>query len=391
MSYRVAVILHQTVPWLSQCVDGIRSYVQQEEADWSLIHLSPGFQRFQSIPSLPRSQQWKGDGIISLVDEAKELRAATKGKIPVVNLGSWNEKSFGIRRVMVDHHRGGEMAAEHLLGLGLRQFAVFGWSDAWYQRERQRGFCERACRSGIHCIVQTESSRHAGEKSWFQRITQAVRWIKTLPRPCGIFVVHDYMAQLIAEACHEAGFQVPDDVSLISMDNDEAICEHLVPKLTSIDRSSFQVGWEAAALLDRLMRGEICEKDDVLVPPQGIVSRASTGKLYSSDPLVQQALDTMQKLLQTPFNIEQLSEDLGVSKKTLELGFREHLQTSPHHFLTTLRVRKAQELIRLEPKKTLEQIAEESGLGSAQVLRKAFQRVIGESISSFRKSVSASL
>lgn len=384
ISPRVAVILHQNVAWLAECVEGIREYARQA-GDWHLLNLSPGFQRFHPTASLPNAGQWKGDGIIALVDDPRELRAAAKGRTLVVNLGSWHAESFGIPRVIVDHHKGGEQAAEHLLGLGLRNLAVFGWSDAWYLRLRQQGFCHRARRAGVKPLVKTESSREEAGRSWFDRISQVVRWMRALPRPCGVFAMHDYMAQLIVEACHEAGLRIPDDISLLGMDNDETVCEHLIPKLSSVGRSSRKVGWEAAALLDRLMRGDPPPHTDTLVSPSGVIARASTAKLYSPDPLVQQALDRIQTDLHTPFNIEQLAEALGVSKRTLENRFRQHLQTSPHEFLTLQRIRQAQETIRRTPGQTLEQIAAESGFASAQVLRKAFLRVSGETIGDFRR------
>lgn len=384
MTRRVAVILHQTVPWLAECVAGIRRYAT-ESGGWHLLNLSPGFQRFGNATSLPRAHQWKGDGIIALVDDERELRAAAKAGIPVVNLGSWHAKSFGIPRVTVDHHHGGQLAARHLLDLGLSHLAVFGWKEPWYLERRRQGFLETAHLAGAKCELKVHSSRLDADKSWYRRIGESVRWMKTLPRPCGVFAMHDYMAQLIAEACHEANLRIPDDVALIGMDNDETICEHLVPKLTSVGRNSQQVGWEAAALLDRLMRGKRPPAADILVPPSGVFARASTDRLYAADPLIQKALDAMRKNLRTPFNIEHLAGSLGVSKRTLEMRFREHLQSSPHNFLTARRIRHAQGLIQTQQGKTLEATAAASGFGSVQAFRKAFLRVTGESLASFRR------
>ncbi|MGC3989066.1 MAG: substrate-binding domain-containing protein [Chthoniobacteraceae bacterium] len=384
MSHRVAVILHQTIPWMAQCTAGIRRYAR-EVGRWHLLVMPPGFRRFGYAPTFPDLHQWKGDGIIGLVDDEAELRTAAESKMPVVNLGAWLPESFGVPRVMVDHYQGGQLAAGHLLGLGLRRLAVFGWSDAWYLNQRTAGFQERAAQAGIKCELLLTPSREDAARSWHQRIAVAARWLATLPKPCGVFGLHDYMAQLIAEACHEANLRIPDEIALIGMDNDETICEHLAPPLSSVSRNPEQTGWEAAALLDRLMHGEPPPLKDTLIEPENVVARQSTNKLSCADPVVQQVLDEMKRTLHVPTNIEEIADRVGISKRTLEIRFRESLGSSPHHFFTKLRVRHAQALLRQPEHRTMEQLALEAGFGSIQSFRKAFQRVTGESLHSSRK------
>ena len=49
------------------------------------------------------------------------------------------------------------------------------------------------------------------------------------------------------------GAHVPEDVAVIGVDNDEMICELTTPPLSSVEQGSRQIGYQAAALLDRLM------------------------------------------------------------------------------------------------------------------------------------------
>jgi transcriptional regulator GlxA family with amidase domain len=109
--------------------------------------------------------------------------------------------------------------------------------------------------------------------------------------------------------------------------------------------------------------------------------------LYSTDALVQRALHYMRVHLTKPFNVEQLAEHVGVSKRTLETRFRNSLRSSPHDFLTRLRVQHAQALMQLPQKRTLEQAARECGFGTVRALNKVFHRVAGESPSSYRKKL----
>ncbi len=382
---KIALVYPASVPWIARCLDGIRRYAR-EKGGWHLYSSPPTLRGAEeSALTLHSMRGWKGDAIIAATNDAGELRAARRMGIPVVNLAGGLAKSFGVPRVMVDHAKAGRMAADHLLARGLRTLAFFGWKGLWYSEQRCAGFRARAGEAGVAADVFLESVHEGTGKTWPQRVARVARWLRSLPRPAGIFAVHDYRAQFLMEVCHEAGLRVPEDIAVLGMDNDEVVCEHCVPALSSVSRNSERVGWEAAALLDRLMRGKAPPSRDVLLEPDQVVTRLSTDKLYSSDPLVQRALDFLGANLKLQINIEQLAAHLGVSKRTLETRFREKLQSSPHEFVTSLRVRQARALMQMPRKRTIEQTASESGFGSVQAFRKAFHRITGETPKDFRK------
>lgn len=328
---------------------------------------------------------WRGDALIAVSNDAGELRSAKAMGLPVVNLAGGVRNAGGIPRVMVDHFLAGRMAADHLLGRGLRHLAFFGWRDLWYSEQRRMGFRERAAESKVTCGEFLRTASEESELIWTRRIAGLMKWLKALPRPCGVFAVHDYRAQLLVEACQEAGLRIPDDIAVIGMDNDETICAHSVPTLTSVSRSSEQVGWEAAALLHRMMKGEAAPEEDMLIAPEGVVARQSTDMLYYMDPVVRRAVDYMQENLRESFNIAALAERLGVSKRTLEMRFREKVASSPHAYFTWLRVQRAQAMMRLPGKHPLEHIADKCGFGTAATFYAAFQRVTGQTPAHFRR------
>lgn len=390
MPARVAIIYPAAVPWMARCLDGIRRYAR-ENGGWHLFSSPPAMASAgESVLDLRAMRGWKGDAIIAVTHEVGELRHARKMKIPVINLAGGIAKSHGVPRVMVDHHAAGRMAADHLLETGLRHLAYVGWDHLWYSEQRRSGFAGRAAESGVACHVLQSPAIAEASMDWARRISGLAGWLASLPRPAGVFAVHDYRAQVVIEACQEAKLRVPDDIAVVGMDNDETICEHSVPTLTSVSRNSTRVGWEAAALIDRMMRGGEPPDEDLLVPPKGVVARQSTDMLYAGDPVIQRAFGYMRAHLGTSFNIHAMAEHAGVSKRTLETRFRGSLASSPHAYLTRLRVRRAQELMRLSPKRTLGQIAEACGFGSAPTFYSAFERITGESPGRFRKNQAAS-
>lgn len=382
--YKLAILYPASVPWFARCLDGIRRYIRAH-GDWHLICSPPTLiGAEESALTVRKLEGWNGQALIIATNDVKELRAARKMRIPVVNFAGGLRNSFGIPRVMVNHREAGRMAAAHLLDRGLRHLAYFGWSGLWYSEERRLGFFERAAEAGVRGVAYLRIPREDSHVKWSVRIADAMKWLSSLPRPCGIFAVHDYRAQFLVEVCAEAGLRIPEDIALIGMDNDETICEHSIPTISSVSRNSERVGWEAMRLLDRMLKGETHVKD-VLIEPDGVVARQSTDREYSSDPLVQHALDFVRENLTSQLNISTIAERLGVSKRTLETRFKSSCGSSPHYFITKLRVEYAKTLLLRPQKLNIEQVAAKCGLGTAATVHAAFRRFEGKSPASFRK------
>src|SRR5690242_11089824 len=112
-------------------------------------------------------------------------------------------------------------------------------------------------------------------------------------------------------------------------------------KLTSVAQDSERIGYEAAALLDRLMSGRRPPQHPLLIPPRGLVARASTDIMTADDPALRRILAEVRSRLDQEFGIKQILHHVGISRSTLERLFRTHLQCSPHEFIAHARVAKA--------------------------------------------------
>jgi LacI family transcriptional regulator len=386
-SRRVAILYPASVPWFAHCLDGIRRYAR-DHGEWQIISSPPTLSGAEESALTLRSMRgWKGDAIIVASNDQRELRQARRMAIPVVNLAGGLRGPYGVPRVMVNHFAAGRMAAEHLLGRGLRHLAFFGWSNLWYSEERQRGFFERAEEAGVKCAAFLQRSGEEADMSWPKRVARPAKWLAALPRPTGIFAVQDYRAQFLVEVCEEAKLRIPEDIALVGMDNDETVCEHSVPTITSVSRNSERIGWEAMALLDRMTHGEPAPTEDLLLEPDRVVARQSTEGIFCTDPLVRRAVQVIRERLHAQVNVADLAERLGVSKRTLEMRFRDTAGSSPHEFLTRLRVERAQALMHVPEKRTVKRIALECGFGTAATVYAAFRRHTGESPGSFRRKL----
>jgi LacI family transcriptional regulator len=384
MPVKIAILYPTAVPWMARFQDGVRHYAKSH-GNWHIFGSPPSLTSAgESALTLRSLKGWKGDGIIISSNDMEELRYARSLSIPVINLGGGLEKTYGVPRIMVDHYKAGRMAARHLIERGLTSLAFYGWENQWYSTQRFLGFQAEAAEAGIQCESLLRPINEDADLIWTKRINILVDWLSSLPVPSGVFAVHDYRAQLLLEACREAQLRVPDDIAVIGMDNDETICNHSAPTLTSITRNSMQVGLLASALLDRMIHGETHPEQEVLIAPTEVVVRESSEMMYCSNPLVRQALEYMMGHLDQSFNIALVADQIGVSKRKLEMQFSESLNSSPHQYLVKMRINHAKALIKRDPKKTIDVIARECGFGSNPSFFVAFQRLTGTTPSSYR-------
>ena len=113
---------------------------------------------------------------------------------------------------------------------------------------------------------ERQQNRLAQWRDQQRRISQ---WIDALPKPAAVMACYDDRALQVLDACRRAGVAVPEQVAVISADNDEYLCEMAIPSLTSIDENAAHIGYQAAALLDSLMDGQ---------PPPGCATAGPTAR-----------------------------------------------------------------------------------------------------------------
>ena len=86
-----------------------------------------------------------------------------------------------------------------------------------------------------------------------------IRWLDSLPKPCGVFCACDVYAIQVTNACRRRDIAVPTQIAVLGVDNDPVVCSVSFPPLSSVDLNSKRVDYEAAALLDRMMGGNLLD------------------------------------------------------------------------------------------------------------------------------------
>ena len=94
-------------------------------------------------------------------------------------------------------------------------------------------------------------------------------------RPTAVFVAGDQMAIGAMEAIHEAGLQVPHDISVVGYDDIE-MSKYVTPKLTTVRQDTERIGQHAAELLiEQIVNKRRVMTTDII--PVDLIVRQSTG------------------------------------------------------------------------------------------------------------------
>ena len=375
----VAVILDAARPYDRLIIGGVAQYVR-EHTRWSL------YVEEDPLQKLPDLTHWRGQGIIANFDDRQVAQAIQGLSIPIVGVGGgygWYEPDSGIPYIFTDNERIGQLGAEHLLSCGFEHLAFYGYPrmaiNAWSD-ERATAF-ESTCRSvaGRDCRVFT--GRHGSARLWGDLQQELTDWLAGLPKPIGIMACNDVRARHVLEACRTLGLKVPRDVAVLGVDNDEMICELTDPPLSSIDQSARRIGYEAAAVLDRMMH----RPDEsaaaggplrVVVPPIGVRARTSTDTMATDDEAV---LHTLERLRADPWRrhyFSALAHDACVSRSTLENRFKVAVVRSIHEEFVRLRLAGLRRLV-VETDLPLKAIAARTGFRSVQYMTTFLHRHTG--------------
>jgi len=359
-----------------QILRGIAKY-SHIHGPWSLF-----FDPVNRFNSRIRQKNLSADGII-LGDV--DFKITSQMNIPTITSSEFNPAPADIPCIQTDDEAIGRLGAEYLLQRNLRNLAYCGFEDMSWATHRGESFFKTAAAAGIK--VQQYKSKRAYLSilsAWEKEQAKLLAWIKSLPKPVGIMACNDYRGKHILEVCELGGFSVPEEVAVLGVDNDEMICELSGFALSSIALNLEKAGYDAAKLLDNMMKGHKIHKANIVVKPTHVVTRRSTNIIAINDSLVAQAVAFIRENIKKKIQVGDVVEALSVSPRNIEQRFQRELGRSIRDEI--LRVRT--ELIiwmLLETNLSLQQIAVSAGYDNANYLFTSFRKQTGTTPGEYRK------
>lgn len=387
---RIVVALDFARPDGPRKLAGIMQFLTARNLHWD-IRLKRGPGEFLPIDvlNLPR---WNVDGIIYSIpvrgkDAKRAAAALTTLKTPLVVIDPGDEPLFVRNRkriafVRTDSASVGEAAANHLTSHPA--YHSFGYVSDTLMRKwnahRGQDFAKALLERGFTTSIYRPP--HAGKDDFMD----LRRWLKGIPKPAGVLVAYDDRALTVYEACKLENLRIPDDVALISVDDDELLCENFTPTLTSIRPDHEKEGYAAAALLSQLMRGGVIRREHTTeYPVRGITVRSSTLPTAYGSGLVHDALMLIRKKLRTAITPNEIAQELKVSRSLLDLRFRRIRGCTLHAEIDNQRMKLVCERIKKGPG-TAKEIAADCGFTDPYYLMRLFKKHYNLTLREYAKS-----
>ncbi len=244
------------------------------------------------------------------------------------------------------------MAAEHLLERGFSHFGFIGHPGINWSEGRHEGFLAAIAAAGYACDEYRgagKTLRRYHQRSWEKEADEVAAWVRALPKPVGIMACNDFRAVQLLDACRRAEVAVPEEAAVIGVDDEDVACEMANPPLSSVVTNALHVGYEAASMLDGLMRGRRPPSLELCLPPTGIVARRSTDIMAITDPLVATAMQFIRQHACDGINVNDLLRHLPAARSVLQRRFKQLLNRTIHDAILGERIRKVKELLAETP------------------------------------------
>lgn len=316
-------------------------------------------------------------GLVASVHTAERESEFLQLGLPVVNVSN-SLLAPRLPVVTQDDREVGRLAAEHLLGRGLRRFLFWGQAGARYSEERRQGFVEALAAAGLRREAMVFASASGGERAAEADARRMRAALGKLARPAGVFAVLDSFALAILRAGREAGWDVPGELAVLGAGDDDFFVEFERTPLSSLRLPARRIGYEAAVLLERLLAGgaraATGRTGPVALPGARVAARRSTELLAPGDALVARAARLMRE--RPGARVAEVARLCGVARSGLQRRFLAALGHGMLEERRRVRLARAEALLAASDAK-LAAVAQEAGYPSAQRLAADLRRAHG--------------
>lgn len=377
----IAILVESSRAFGRGLIHGINDYASGRD-DWQL-HFQEGSLAQTSLESIFR---WRVDGILARVTSAAMAEALAATGIPTVDiLGEF--PSPGIARVMCDDDAISHAAFELFVRSGFEHLGYCGYPGIGYSDIRQKSLVEAAASRHLKVAIYDPGIRGTDiihREAWnAHREDRLAAWLHSLPKPVAILCANDIRALDLSAVCRDVGIPVPEDVTILGVDDDHLICEMAHPHNSSIEPDTRRQGFTAASLLESVMSGAPVPETPARIGPKSLVERPSTDRVVTRFPHVMAAFRHLRSHLAENIGTEQVAAHVGVSRSLLDRDFKQALGRTVSEELRQLRLTRICHLL-AHSHDSLDKIARQTGFSGKTALSGFFKAQTGSSPGSYR-------
>jgi LacI family transcriptional regulator len=294
----------------------------------------------------------------------------------------------------------GRVACDHLVLKGYRNLAYYGTSDA-FSVGRFNGFVQSALRhKRFNSEQELPTLRHTALTMHdLRQVEIAKQFLRTLRPPVGVLCANDELATVLREAAIAIGFNVPDDIGLVGVDNNEVMAAYGRVSISSVDVNGIEIGKLAMRLLSGFsvkpnsliqsyMPPEGVDTSKSLiterVQPLGVIERKSTDALIVAEPEIASAIRWTREHACEGIDANDVQKHVLVSRRTIDRWFHTTLGRTCSDEIARVRLQRAQSLL-AETDLQLSDIASRCGYQYLSHFSHAFRKANHLSPSQWRR------
>lgn len=380
---RVGLLIQSSTEYGRELLRGVGQYIA-EHGSWVVYHRAGPL--MDRLP--PDFHAWRPDAVLAQLESRTLIRQVRALALPTVDLFALHP-SPGTPCVVPDHRAVARLVAEYFLERGYEHFAYCGFRGVYYSEIRRDRFVECLRERGYATrVYEGRPLRRmrgvlATEAAGLMETPQLGRWLRSLPKPLALMAATDIRAHQVLSACGECGIVVPDEVAVAGVGNDQVIYRLCDPQLTSVDLNTEEIGYRAAALLERMMRGRRPPARLIEVAPRGIVTRQSTHAVAAADPGVAAAMIFIRDHCGDPISVDDVVRRVALSRSTLQRRFRRSLGRTLQQEIHLQRIHRIKALL-ADTDMPLARIAEAAGFDHLETMCRLFKRHTGSTAGAYR-------
>ena len=206
-----------------------------------------------------------------------------------------------------------------------------------------------------------------------------------MPKPVALFACNDFMARKVTELCLVENIRIPDDISLLGVDNDEFMCNISSPTISSIRLNFEKHGYELAGIMFQMIKEKRIWPARIPVEAVSIVERMSTKRKAISDPYIRDIVEFINNNYRSEIDIQKLVSFIPLSRRSIEIKFKkEMVPYTIQSYITKLRLDYFCHLLETTDL-PIGEIAEQSGFIETSNYSTVFKKYKGLTPSEYRK------
>lgn len=366
---KILLLIDYSSEFSRRFLEGLIRY-SKEYGPWIFYRLPSYYKTLYGKQGIIKwAKEWNADAFIAQWDH-EGTNLLSELDIPII-LQNYKSRSEFFSNLTGDYIATGRMAAQFFAKKKYKNFAFYGNKNALWSRERAEGyFSEVQKLGGNYYYFETEV---LNEEDWNSGHIELDSWLLSLPKPIGLFACDDSFALQVSEICKITNINIPNEISLLGVDNDELICNLSDPPISSIVLNVEKGGYEAGRLIHQLIKKEKTSPFNIMVKPARIELRQSTEKYNLSNEYIAQVVDYIEKNFDSDIHIDSLTKMVPLSRRNLETKFKNELGVPIYQFLLNCRIEHYAYLL-LTTDNSLLDIALECGFNDSKNISRIFKK-----------------